>query len=564
MDTPIIENLFEKVCAADACFWATEMRIKLQAGDIFSLVNHEYMLKPMQSRARRKCAMKATGMGWSEGMGILPTIHDLIYGRFKQGALYLFPTNVGVQDFSKSRFDTLFTNNREAIGKFVKSGSKGTDTVKLKKIGNSFLYLRGATLDPEDEGLGGKTSTGLSSIQVDSVTFDEIRLMSQETIAKALGRMGHSLIQQEVYIANPGGEDEDIDIIFKSSDQQYWFRKCPACGERTCAELEFPQCVKIYVDADERRRAGKHTGYIACKKCGKPVPMWNGTGSAEWISQKPSNTDMEGYNIGHLSSVFYDPAAILARFNDPPQGNLGDVYRLDLGKPYSSSEDKLQKHVVLASCGRDVMPESHSGPCAMGVDVGIIKHVVIGIKTGKENCEIIRVAQVKSFDDIHDLARRYGVKSEVVDIRPYEDEARQHQKIEKSYGNKVWLCQYVDSPLEEADFNENNGVVKTYRTGIFDKTHRMLTKGDIRLPRQCPAVEEFAQQCCNCAKHKEEKQGSGTIYRYQKTGDQKQGEHYRHALNYFILAASGHRIKSVSPYGQKNLQKFALHETVKI
>jgi hypothetical protein len=90
-------------------------------------------------------------------------------------------------------------------------------------------------------------------------------------------------------------------------------------------------------------------------------------------------------------------------------------------------------------------------------------------------------------------------------------------------------------------------IVKAHRTGIFDTTHRLLNTGAIRLPRQCTEVEEFARQCCNVAKFEEKDKRRGTVvYRYRPTGDQQ--EHFRNALNYMILAASGHRINTVNKY----------------
>ena len=557
----VANALQDKVALSSTGYWAAhKAKIKLASGQIYTFKNHEYLIEIINSTAKRQCAMKATGMGFSESMGILPTIHGLIHGRYPQGVLYLLPTNDDVQDLSKSRFDSLFYANPEYIGKYVKSGGKGVDSVKLKKIGGSYLYLRGATLQPDDEGAGTKSSK-LSSIQVDRVNFDEIRLMSQEAILKALGRMGHSEVQEERYIANPGGEDEDIDIIFQGSDQRYWHRRC-GCGAWTCAEEEFPECVREYQDSGLRSREGKPKGYIACNKCGKPVPPWSGDGSGEWVAKHPTITDMDGYSISHLSSVFHDPLKILKDYNDPPQGNLGDIIRLDLGRAYSSREDKLQKHTVRANCGNDNMLSRHPGPCVMGVDVGIIKHVVIGIRTHTDRYEIIKVAQVRDFNDIHDLCRRYNVKSTVVDIRPYEDEARRFQNTERHYQNRVWLCEYTENVVNEHDFNENTGIVKQYRTGIFDMSHRLITDGHLRFPRQCSAIDIFVQQICNCAKHKVEDKYKRFVYRYVKTGSG--GDHYRNCLNYFILAA--HKSRKITPrHGPKTAgRKFVQNETVKI
>ena len=184
--------------------------------------------------------------------------------------------------------------------------------------------------------------------------------------------------------------------------------------------------------------------------------------------------------------MYHDPGRILRDFRNPPEGNLGDVYRLDLGFPYSAQEDKLRKSDVLALCTRDCMPDRHSGPCAMGVDNDDGKHVVIGIKTDSDRYEIIKVARVDGFNEVHDLARRYNVRSAVVDLRPNRDSATVFQKGERY---KVFLCQYTESPLSDFHFDENTGVVKAYRTGIFDATHRIITNGQIVLPRQSSAIE---------------------------------------------------------------------------
>jgi hypothetical protein len=357
--------------------------------------------------------------------------------------------------------------------------------------------------------------------------------MDPEAVVKYIQSMGMSPHKHEVYLGNPSHEDYGIDLIFKQSDQRYWFRKC-TCGHWTCAEKSFPQCVKIREDG---------RGYVGCDKCGKEVPVWSGIGTGEWVPDYPDKSNyMHGYMASQLMTSFNDPAEILEDFVNPPFGNLADVYRLRLGRAYSNRDEKLSKSDVLACCGSDMPAIRHSGPCAMGVDIGKIKHVVIGTKIDNKRFEIVRACKVESFEAIADLKRRYNVKSEVIDIRPYEDEARAYQKASRI---KTFLCEYSDTQITDAAFNDNTGVVKTHRTGIFDRTHRLIMEGLVRLPRQSPEVEEFARQCCNCAKFEEKDKRKGTVvFRYRPTGDRQ--EHFRNALNYFLLAADGHRVSAVA------------------
>jgi len=536
----------EILSQADSAYWAVHNKIRLASGVTFSFDDRPYLIEPMQNRDMVSGAMKATGGGFSECMGILPSLHGMIYGRYPQGVGYFFPTDTDMQDYVKSRFNPLIQDNRRAIGRFLRHGNKGTDAAGLKRIGDSNLFLRGSVMKPGDEGGDAKKASQLQGIQFDRLVVDEIDTVDPEAISKMFGRMRNAHVDgikgryEARYIANPSDEDRGIDLYWKRSNQAYWYSKCLHCNGLTCTIREFledpEKSVGIYPESPD----GILRGYMKCCKCGKPLGFNNG----KYIPDHPDIKDLIIYHWSHLSSAYNDPYAILKDFRNPPEDNLGDVYRLRLGLPYSSIEEKLRKDIVLACCGNDGMLESHSGPCAMGVDNDDGKHVVIGIRTGNDRYEILKVARVGSFGDVHDLGRRFNVRSSVVDLRPNADSARDFQRGEK---HRVFLNEYTESPLNDAFFNENTGIVKSYRTGIFDASHKLLFNGDIRLPRRCTAIEEFAQQCCNCVKSKEvDKKRNKIIYRYKKTGNGN--DHYRNALNYFILAASGHRIAVVAKY----------------
>ena len=538
------DTVTEEMAQVDPAYWASLYAIKLQATK-FSFKDHEYQAEPMSSSARRRCFMKGTQGGFSE-IEVLRTLHGLIHQRLRKGALYMFPTNDDVIDFSRSRFNPLILANNRAIGRYVKPGGKGTDTINLKKVHEAFLYLRGARLS-QKVGIGAdeKESSRLRSIPVDSVTFDEVDLMDPQSVEKAIQRMGASTIKEETYISNPTLPDRGIHEIFKLSDQRYFHLRC-TCGEWTCAALEFPECVHLRQD---------RTGYIACKKCGKEL---NSRTNGEWVPTVRDNSDyMHGYHWGQLNSAFSDPGEILAKYNDPPLGNMGDVMRLSLGFPYVSSEDRLTGGIVRETCLNEPMPMSNTGPCAMGVDVGKIKHIVIGQRTGKDRYEILKVAKVSRWEDIYDLAKLFGVRSAVIDIRPYEDEARKFQKAEPY---RIFLCEYTDNPTHEADWSNKTGIVKVYRTGIFDRTHRLFTEQEIAIPRRCNEMDAFIEQVCGTAKVLETNQRSGTsVYRYRSCGNA--GDHYRNALNYFYLAAKGGRIAQIGnhkPRQKKAVNTFAV------
>ncbi len=536
----------KEIASVNPGYWAVLNNIKLQAGS-FTFEGFEYQAEPMSSQAKRLCYLKARQSFGATTNEVLKDLHGMIMGKYKLGVAHIFPTNDEVGEFSKSIFKPLIAANKNSIGKYVKNVSGGTDTTSLKRVRDSMLFLRGARLGQKVGDTNENTSSKTAGFSCDKCVYDEVDFMDPTSIVKYNQSMGMSPWQHEVYLGNPSHEDFGIDLIFEQSDQRYWFRKC-SCGHWTCAEKSFPNCVKIRPDG---------TGYVGCDSCGKLVPVWAGEGTGEWVADFPDKSSyMHGYMASQLMTPFNDPAEILADYVDPPFGNLADVYRLRLGRPYSDKNEKLTQHVVLNNCGNEGPRVTHPGPCAMGVDVGKIKHVVIGIKTDSGKYEIIKTCKIPesthSWDDIYDLGEKYNVKSAVIDAAPYYDEARSFQRRVRY---KTYLCQYSDTQITEYKFDENTGLVKVNRTELFDESHRVLSNGHAILPRQCPETEEFARQCCNCARFEEKDPRRGVVFRYRPTGDRQ--EHFRNAFNYFLLACSGHRIRVVNGSHRQNRQKNA-------
>ncbi|MBN2591628.1 MAG: phage terminase large subunit family protein [Sedimentisphaerales bacterium] len=560
-------NTAEIAQIEDPAIWAVDSKIKLQSG-VFNLHNREYQLEPITpikrldsegheilSAPRRMCYMKGTQGGFTE-LEVIRSLHGLIHRRYPRGIGYYFPNNDDVLEFGKNRFNPLIQSNRNAIGKYVKSGGRGTDTSSLKKIGNGFLWLRGArmTRKIDDQAVSTKTS----SIPLDRFVFDELDLMADSdsefsVIGKARGRLGDSLYKEECYISNPTTPGFGIDTLFALSDKRHWFRYCDHCsGHTTCAELFFMEdpekCVRLRPDG---------SGYIACKVCGRELRIFPG----EWVPTDRDKTDyMRGYQWGQLTSIRNDPAEILREYRNPPEGNLSEVIRLRLGWPHISTADKLRMEDVLACCDDTLTPRNnHPGPCAMGLDCMKAKNLIIGARLPNGGriiygTWVIPGEGIESWNYVADLCNRFNVKSGVIDIRPYEDMARYFQK---SYAHKmkIWLCEYKETTPLGTIFNPNTGLVQVARTELLDATHRMITtQGELVLPRRGDNIMEFARQVCSSFKVLDtNKQTGQKVYRYRKTNIP---DHFRHALGYFYLASDNKRIGTVDRQAGKKKKKY--------
>lgn len=512
----------ELLAAACPSLWIRQNKIKLPEGP-FTFKDHEYLREPLDSQAQVEVEQKATQGGFSV-KETLVDLHGCAYGFYPAGVGYVMPTETDVQKFAKTKFDPIIRNNYHAIGKYVKTGAKGTDNAYLKSVGQSHIHFVTATLSRTIN--GEKESANLRSFSCDKFVCDEYDMMDLSVAEKLRGRFGHSRIKQERFISNPTGENYGINALFQDSDQRYWHRLCPACGKYTCPELEFLRKPDGIIKQD---KDGK--GYIACVHCGVQLPLYyadvKNRRDSRWIATCPGRP-IVGRLWSQLNSAYHDPYTILAAFYNPPEGNLKDVMRYRLGFAYTAKEDQLRPFDLYECCTNEPFKMSHAGPCIMGVDVGIVKHIVIGIRTGKDRYELIYIGTRKEWSEIHDLAKKYNVRLAGIDVAPDLDSARGFQKSENY---PVWLCDYKTSKsVATADFDEKSKIVKANRTEAFDSTHRLFTSKQMSLPRR-ELLEDFVKQVCNPFKQEIKNEKTGvTEYRYIGKND-----HYRNALNYFYL-----------------------------
>ena len=515
---------------ADPWAWVYYNKMRL-AGGPYMVYGHEFQRDVLQSTYRRQCAKKSPQMFGLTEIMVIRSLHGMRYGRYPQGVLYLFPTDDEVGDFSKSRFKPFLSNNRKSIGRYVKE----TDTASVKRVGNAFLFFRGSRLK-DIEG-SQKSSSKLKALPVDCLVGDEIDEMDQGALTLSLGRMDHSFVKDEFYLANPTVPDYGIDKMYQDSDQRIWMLECQACGRENNLELQFPNCLhRLTFSNISATRAAYKKGHVLriCRKCGGEINPRKGY----WIPQFASKTDsMVGWWISHLNSMYTDPKDILDEYEDPDT-DMVRFHNRRLGMAYIKAEDRLTKNDVMLCCGPDAMRMRDNGPCCAGADVqGDHLNTLIAHKTHKKGLKLVKICRVPTFNDLWDLCKKFGVVSLVMDLRPEIHSVREFcQKADfQSFG-----CDYSEESKGIAVWNDASKVVTVNRTEIFDASHKQITDpGRTELPRKDEEVEEFAKQMIATAKTLVDKKAGGNvigkIYRYK--GKLGGPDDYRNAMNYLILAA---------------------------
>jgi hypothetical protein len=500
-------GLFEELCASlDMQFgydkeeplpfheWA--MKVTLD-GRFFTFDRHEYLLTPYQDDHPFQVEQKAAQMGLTV-KGMLRSLYLCRFGGIR-GVLYLFPSRTDVLDFSKSRVSPLIEENPDSIGKWLRD----TDSAGLKQVGGAWLYLRGM-----------QSRVGLKSIPVDFIVFDELDEAPQNAVDMAMERMAHSEFRKVLQLSNPTLPDYGIDRAFQDTDQRYWLLKCQSCGEYTCLEDTFPDCL-----------VQTRKGVIrACMKCGTELNPSIG----QWVPKKPSITDKRGYHYSQLFSHFVDPAEILTKFRTT--SNLADFYNLKIGVAYVEAENRLSVQEVLSLCGSEGMGTYDAGLCSMGVDQGKDLHVVIGRPHSGDRDPIVYIGIYKDWEELDRLMRNFRVDRCVVDALP---ETRNARAFAMRHKGRVFLNYYNEHQKGFYAWNEKEMIVTCNRTESLDASHKDITSERVVLPKQCDVVKVFAEQMHNVAKKLEEDEETGSKrYVYVKLGP----DHFRHAFNYETMA----------------------------
>ena len=466
-------------------------------GTPFAFDRHEYLIEPYRDNHPHQVELKATQLGLTT-KAMLRCLYNARYKDYR-GILYLFPSKSDVLDFSKSRITPLIKENPDTIGKWIKD----TDSAGLKQVWNCFLYLRGM-----------KSRVGLKSVPADLLVLDELDEASQNAIDMAMERLAHSEFKEILKLSNPTLPDYGIDAAFQETDQRYWLLKCEKCGDYTCLEDTFPDCLKTVNGRVIR----------ACQRCHAELNPSVG----RWVAKKPSITDKRGYHYSQLFSHYVDPGDILHQFRTT--NNLTDFYNLKIGIAYVEAENRLSVQEVLACCSDCGIESQDLGPCFMGVDQGKDLHVVIGKKHPQKAGQIVHIGIYKDWEELDRLMKNFNVSRCVCDALP---ETRNARAFAERFRGKVYLNYYNIHQKGSYAWNEKELIVSCNRTESLDASHKEIMDQSIILPKECEITREFAKHLHNEAKKLEENEETGSKrYIYVKLGP----NHFRHAFNYEAMA----------------------------
>lgn len=518
-----------KMRKASIFHWLYYDKIKFPPNQDFDIISRPYQKELLTGfedlnyeRPRETCIKKAAQVGITV-LEMLDNIHGLRFGRYPNGVLHLFPSETDMSDLSSTKFMPLIENNPRQIGAFMGSVNKEG----ARKIGQGFLYFRGARETKKIDGQAGSSSR-LKAITVDKLTEDEVDEMDEDMRELARYRLLDSNIKEIRSLSTPTIPNWGIDALYSSSDQRVWMTKCLKCGKYTCLELTFPDCLLETSDGRVIR---------ICMHCKNEI--FPNTIGSRWETLYPSKSkDLVGVWISSLSCATRDPKSIIKNLQSNDPIKLKNMYNSDLGMAYLQSEDQLSKNDVYACCGREPAQRSSYVHTAIGVDVKTDSlHVVVGYPTGENRYKVIYTVRVSTWNDLADIARRFNCKNMCIDYEPQTMKAKEFRAAEPY---NVYLVDYQDKLKASQKVDDRQGILTVRRTETMDKVFNCVkTPGLLELPRRNEETGVYADELTKTAKILEEDKTTGSRrYVFKKLG----ADHYYHATNYFLLACSHYEL----------------------
>jgi len=489
--------LRKELAQVDLQTWIEEYRVT-DKGTPFEFYDRNYLIKPMEDLSPQIVIMKAAQVGATE-FAINRTLWFCDTHNVK--AIYTFPSDKDVKDFSNSRFTPAIRRSP-----YLKRRMAETDNVGLKQVGQSFIYFRGSW-----------TERQAISIPSDYNTHDEIDFSNPDIKQLYKERLSASKFRWELNISTPTLPGYSVSNMHENSSQNHWFVKCPHCNREIKWCCGFPDII-----ADVKEQI-----YYACPKCRKPVDIRQVKGY--WLEKYP-NRSVKGYHISQTMCPWISASQLMQRKES--HRYVKTFYNFNLGLPYAGSNMPFTRPLIMSCIDNRYSVEPSGRNCTMGVDQGDVLWVVIS-KTEGDKRRIIHLEKIEgdnAFERVAQLMHRYGVIRCVIDAMPNKNPAR---KLATEFPGRVYMAYYSEVQKDDVRFDEENYKVLINRTESLDAAAAQVTRHQVILPRLDEMVNLFMEHLCNMAKDRQEDKYGQLKEVWVHIGD----DHFCHANNYDEIAA---------------------------
>ena len=311
-----------------------------------------------------KVIEKSRQLGMSE-VGLTEVLHFLIT-RERTKAMYIFPRDQQMADFSKSRIAPVFQNS-EYFQSIIDSK---LDSVSTKKLKDSWLFMRSGWGSALGEG------TDIDFLAIDE--YDRMKEGVELAFQEGLSASKYGLIRRWSTPTIPG---RGINGAINRSDQMRYIWTCEHCGEKQFLTYD-DNLIQVNPNGvnTHTQEVADGTFIVGCKKCKKPLNRW---GIGEWVPLYPSIKETRGYHISQLDAVWISADDIMRRRFQYSSKQL--FFNYVIGEPFTSEGIQITEADLKAAIRLPKEIPSRTSTylgIVAGIDWGDISYMaILGLKS---------------------------------------------------------------------------------------------------------------------------------------------------------------------------------------
>lgn len=499
-------------------------------GEPYSFVDHEYQLEIVNDNSREVVIRKCSQVGISE----VSARKSLALCAIIKGytVAYTLPTAGFASTFMKTRIDPVITGSTYLAD--LLSGE--LDNTEVKKIGDSFLYLRGA-----------QSSNAPISVPVDHLVHDEVDFSDPEVLSQYQSRLTHSKYKRKTKLSTPTLPDRGIDYEFKRSRRKFCFTKCNHCNHYFIPDyFKHVRVPGFTGDLRDITKANLHRfryseAYVECPHCGGKPSLQ--VGYREWVVENPDDNFVAS---GIQVSPFDAPNIITPGYlieASTQYKRYVDFINFGLGLPTLDQDATLTKDELDLCINRDL--EELGGSYVMGVDMGLTCHVVVGKVRTDGTVRVIHVEQVpvsKIRGRYVELRRIWNPRITIMDSQPYTETVIALQQDDPRLYGAVYVRQkglsifsVIDREEDKDEGEHDLRQININRDKALDSLMDFIRAGMLS-KRSCELNDVWVAHLTDMRRIKDwDRSIQEIVYTWVKSA---QGEdHFHHATLYMHIAS---------------------------
>ena len=489
---------------SNARLWAA-LYMRTERGARLDFDSHNYLVKPLRDRHKRKGLMSASQVGKTT-LAISDVFH--FCDTHQARVIYTMHTDGECRKFSATRAKPAIE-----ASPYLRERITGIDNVEVKTFagsaGESVIFFKGA-----------REGTQALSEPADMVVHDELDFSRPDTLSLYEDRTAASAYDRKLVVGTPTLPKFGLDALWQDSSQCEWLVKCPVCGDEH--PLTWPE--SFAVDAE-----------VPYYICGRGHELTRETIRAgRWVDTRDSYT-WRMYHIPRMLRPNWPAdrwvAAFQRRYAEFPQLAVNQM----LGQAATSGETELDEDVITAVMLDYPDLQKSEEPCFAGCDQSSAKgehRVVIGQMDVDGEFAYVH-AEICDWDRLAQLMRLFNIERMVIDALP---ETTMAQALAKQFPRRVLLAWYPNMPVKSDEpmrVNYDEARVDLDRTATLDQSARRIRlQQDTFCAMPAALRKTFVAEMTNMVRGIEvDAHGQPQAY-WQNVGP----DHFRHAHNYATAA----------------------------